>query len=176
MKSRLLILTLLLVSGCAKPRPDPRDIRSTDPELVPYVHNFESYLGHPVGDVPVAFVALPSPSVGLCVVYSTGEKEIKIDPTYWSHIGFDERTALVFHELGHCVLGRDHTSEILHSNVYGDVPVSFMYPYSFYNSHYADKGLWNYYVNELFTPSMVIKFKLANSDKDCVTYKEVKNE
>ena len=45
---------------------------------------------------------------GKCIKYSNGDKEVKIDGYYWKQYRNMEKEFLIFHELGHCFLGRDH--------------------------------------------------------------------
>ena len=47
-------------------------------------------------------------TLGQCKSYSNGSKEVVIDNFYWSRADDMEREYLVFHELGHCILGREH--------------------------------------------------------------------
>jgi len=47
-------------------------------------------------------------TLGQCKSYSNGSKEIVIDQPYWNQASDVEREYLVFHELGHCILGREH--------------------------------------------------------------------
>ena len=47
-------------------------------------------------------------TLGQCKSYSNGSKEIVIDEPYWNRATDTEREYLVFHELGHCILGREH--------------------------------------------------------------------
>ena len=47
-------------------------------------------------------------TLGQCQQYSDGTKEVVIDENYWKNLSNSEKEFLVFHELGHCVLGRDH--------------------------------------------------------------------
>ena len=47
--------------------------------------------------------------VGQCVTNANSDqKTIRIDQTYWSTATAMEREFLIFHELGHCYLGRTH--------------------------------------------------------------------
>ncbi len=46
--------------------------------------------------------------LGQCRVNSAEPDEVVIDEFYWNGIDDDEREFIVFHELGHCVLNRDH--------------------------------------------------------------------
>lgn len=47
-------------------------------------------------------------TLGQCKSYSNGSKEIVIDQPYWNQASDMEREYIVFHELGHCLLGREH--------------------------------------------------------------------
>ncbi len=50
-------------------------------------------------------------TLGQCKSYSDGSKIVTIDQGYWNRSSDIEREYVVFHELGHCVLGRDHSDE-----------------------------------------------------------------
>ena len=47
-------------------------------------------------------------TLGQCKSYSNSSKQIVIDQPYWNKADQMEREYVVFHELGHCLLGRDH--------------------------------------------------------------------
>ncbi len=47
-------------------------------------------------------------TLGQCKSYSNGSKQIFIDEPYWNRVDEIKREYLVFHELGHCLLDRDH--------------------------------------------------------------------
>lgn len=47
-------------------------------------------------------------TVGQCQTSDMGNKRVVIDGTFWNRYDFYEREFIVFHELGHCILGRDH--------------------------------------------------------------------
>jgi Zn-dependent peptidase ImmA (M78 family) len=50
-------------------------------------------------------------TLGQCKSYSDGSKQIIIDQPFWDKASDIEREYVVFHELGHCLLGRDHKDE-----------------------------------------------------------------
>ena len=51
---------------------------------------------------------------GQCLVYSGGlDPEISIDQNYWNEMNYDDRRAVLLHELGHCIAGRDHLNKHL---------------------------------------------------------------
>jgi hypothetical protein len=69
------------------------------------------------------FTAIGPKVVGVC--YSIDEwRLVTIRKSYWETIGPFQRKVLVYHELGHCLLGRDHDSTL----VDGFCPKSMMYP------------------------------------------------
>jgi len=47
-------------------------------------------------------------TLGQCKTYSNGSKTVIIDQPYWNQVNELQREYLVFHELGHCILNRDH--------------------------------------------------------------------
>lgn len=48
---------------------------------------------------------------GQCATYTDGSREIRINGDYWTRASLTEKEMLVFHELGHCVLGRGHDDD-----------------------------------------------------------------
>lgn len=48
---------------------------------------------------------------GQCQTYVNGNKAVVIDESYWSRSTKLKREFIVFHELGHCILDRDHLNE-----------------------------------------------------------------
>ena len=50
-------------------------------------------------------------TVGVCIEYSNGTTEILIRESSWNTFSLRQREILIFHELGHCHLNRDHKDE-----------------------------------------------------------------
>lgn len=71
---------------------------------------------------------------GLCTENSNQTPLILIDATFWATASDQGKEALVFHELGHCILQRSHV-KVVDSNY---VPASIMFPCA---SVYNDTGL-----------------------------------
>jgi hypothetical protein len=91
---------------------------SIEIEVEPYLETFETYcikynkdcsklntLSIKLGEIPPLFT-LTSNVVGLCDQNNT---QILLSREYWSNAIYLERELLVFHELGHCILMKEHT-------------------------------------------------------------------
>jgi hypothetical protein len=146
--------------GCAQQqdKSDPRDIHGINPAFTPYVQKFEAILGRSIGDIPIQFAPQGGNTIGVCEVWNSQYREIKIDPDYWNAspsyggpVDDDEKLSLIFHELGHCVLNRGHLdTSFVDSNNY-QVMNSWMNWYVFFNDSYPESK--SYYLNELFNPA-----------------------
>ena len=69
---------------------------------------------------------------------------IKIDRDYWNKASQYKRINLIFHELGHCVLGRDHVEW----KTPNECPPSFMH--NSIVSNYCLKKYYKNYLKEMF--------------------------
>lgn len=119
---RFLILTLLILStiGCGEERqPIVQEV-----EAIPYLKQFETDAARygitlTTADVSVVFVgesemwnpATLAYSQGICTVSSSG-LTIRLLKPYWNKAGIWTKRALMYHELGHCILGRRHSSSM----------------------------------------------------------------
>ncbi len=73
--------------------------------------------------------------------------EIVVNLQYWDHASEPSREGLMFHELAHCLLDREHTTRLV--NIGGRVvPESLMHPIVFSDEVYTT--FREYYVRELF--------------------------
>lgn len=159
MKSIIVCLSLVMVACGKVTTPDPRTITSTNPEFIPYIQMFEKLYGRKIGDIPIGFENIMRPTIGQCTRWTSGYKQIRIDPSYWQTASEPARIGLIFHELGHCELNRDHLDTVhYYSGIHiaGDIPDSIMYPYNFFNYSYEE--LSDYYFYELFhgkTPTLI---------------------
>jgi hypothetical protein len=151
-------------------------------EFVPYLHQFvkdsqglityEDLMG-----LDMSFENFTDTKAGTCL--RTGSKQvIKINRYWWlENTARRARLELIYHELGHCILDRNHTSPTSSKSWGGDVertffnwgvfrekpplsdgcPSSLMHPYILgldcINKHY------NYYIDELFGFEDTIKYK-----------------
>lgn len=80
---------------------------SIDPAFSSYISDFEAKVGVAVSDLDMRFNALKAPYLGVCI-HKTTTNEVQIDPAAWDRMEDPGRESLIFHELGHCVLGLSH--------------------------------------------------------------------
>lgn len=86
-----------------------------DGALLPFLHSFEqegmvrNYRPVYAPDlVNMRFDTLSGVISGQCKTYSDGRREVVISHRFWAKATFYEKEFLVFHELGHCLLDREH--------------------------------------------------------------------
>jgi len=118
----------------------------TSVALEPYLRTFEdraqSVQVEVKANVVAYFKELGGPA-GVCIKKGSA-RIIRIDPKVWEELSGVSREALMFHELGHCVLGRTHNEEI----GYDLQPVSLMYP-ALFSARQVEQDYWGY-IHELF--------------------------
>jgi hypothetical protein len=89
--------------------------RSVAPEFQTYLTDFEAdakRFGRDVNtdSISISFGDTGSPNNG--AICHTGSKEIIVQKALWDVDDDTERKIIVYHELGHCVLGLDHSTEL----------------------------------------------------------------
>ncbi len=113
-----LIITIFLLTSCYK---DPIAILNptypgVDPELWPHFQNFEKEAARRGINIDLSTENLTGEIdnihergvLGVCQYGSAINNHITIDEPFWNSSGSLYREFVVFHELGHCVLFRDH--------------------------------------------------------------------
>lgn len=85
-------------------------------------------------------------TIGYCVKDLIGGMTIKIHTPTWIAMNDYEREQLIFHELAHCLIGREHCSKIDNNG-----PISIMYPQGLDGQYY--KTYREELVDELFNIS-----------------------
>jgi hypothetical protein len=85
------------------------------------------------------------PTVGVCSTFSDGAERIMIDREFWDSSDNYGREELLFHELGHCLLKRDHCNLYVNRR-----PVSIMNEYTGSSIYYEINR--NTFIDELFSP------------------------
>jgi hypothetical protein len=141
---RLLLVSILGLTSCAAPE-------NTDGVFTQYMQSFNAaassvnskayaYVPITFGDTTVA----GSDVVGLC--YLSGSPRVLIDEDAWNTSSSPKREVVVFHELGHCVLGRQHRTDLSPD---GSRPMSIMFPYVLDADTYMQHR--QEYIKELFS-------------------------
>lgn len=127
----IFFLSIITLSGCGIPLPLQKDLvvkdlnavrqfATTNPVFSEYVQEFEQRGriimndgSFTVGDIPINFGDTENDSFqGVCFEYPDGTKEVIIRQSWWNGASDEYRESLVFHELGHCRLGRDHLDDV----------------------------------------------------------------
>ena len=126
------LIMLLLITGCGKNISDFLNINQpkfkkadTNPIFAPLIKSFESELGLTV-KVPIVLKRIEQKYAGVCLVYSNGYREIQINSDYWYSYTPEQKEQLVYHELGHCVLNKEHDNT-LRENCPNSIMRSYMF-------------------------------------------------
>ncbi len=133
--SRYIVLLAFILTGCGKLPPAPE--LTIDPQLKPYFERFCAEVGGDCSTVSGEFADLGSTYAGMCNY--TNPNSVQINAAYWERINDEDKEEVVFHELGHCLLGLGHDSRHLPDGC----PASIMYPSDFgwtgcYTKHRAE--------------------------------------
>lgn len=148
-------MVLLLLVGCGRP-PTPEEVAEFDP----YFQRFEAYsvqFGRATGgdtDVRIVFGELAPGVAGLCQQTTFQSPKVVVNRAVWNARSVASREALIFHELGHCLLGRDHRDEMKTEVRTSDgrersIPASLMNLRGVPGTIYFENK--EYYLRELFT-------------------------
>lgn len=113
---------MLLLYSCSK---DPITVINpsylgVDPELWPFFENFEKEAAFRGLNIDLSAENLTAEIdniqergvLGVCQYGSAINNHITIDEPFWNSSGSLYREFVVFHELGHCVLFRDHNESM----------------------------------------------------------------
>ncbi len=149
-----LLCLVLLLSGCGRD-PTLEEIN----EFSPYFQRFEAasaqYGRDTSGDsrVRILYGALHPGEVGVCEQGPFQAPRVLVSRPAWQARSEAGREALIFHELGHCLLGRDHKDDFAAlqrqkgRGIY--LPASLMNTRGVRAEYYAADR--SYYLKELFT-------------------------
>lgn len=112
-----------------------------------YVTAFEQEIGDKV-EINISYSPQEYPTIAICYYYynSPERNYIEVDQDSWNNSIESAREEIIFHELGHCILGRDHDNNMIKEY---SVPKSIMYPYVF---GFAFHEYRQYYTSELKNP------------------------
>lgn len=145
------LIFCLFLTGCNRDLPVSKMI-SIDPTFQTYVNDFVTEAknqNYPlsIDDISIHFdSSLDVTTLGECRRYSQGTPLILINQQDWPNENDVIHRVLLFHELGHCILNREHLNTLTNGIV-----TSIMYLYMQNSSMYSDN--WAYYMHELFYPT-----------------------
>lgn len=133
-------ILLLILSGCG---PNPLEVKFVEEDIKEHVRVFSQLYNNEV-NIEIRYAKLSLNVVGLCYSYSDGVNRIEIDKEEYESYSYYGKQQLIFHELGHCVLNRDHVSTKF--NWRGvEIPTSVMYPFAFGNFVYYNMNMTHYH-------------------------------
>ena len=103
--------------------PTIKEFTNVDQRLWSYFQDFESEAAMRGYDVDLNLMNVTGEIsgihdgnvIGTCSYGYRRPNAVTIDDTFWSRNGLLSREEVVFHELGHCILGRDHTEQIVNN-------------------------------------------------------------
>ena len=124
----LLFSAIMVFNSCAK-----EDLVETDEDLIPYFELFAEeaalrgfVVNYEAERIEGLLQDIPDVSIqGQCFHNEKKPKKVIIDIDYWDRASKFEKEFIIFHELGHCFLNRDHLDDanvdgscvsIMHSN------------------------------------------------------------
>lgn len=126
---------------------DPNNTEPTDSTFYSYIDSFEDLAKVEASSSPISFGLKDKTKAGVCYKYITnGEvvsKYVKINETEWKRLNENQKYNLIYHELGHCILNREHND-----NRQEYCPVSFMNS-SIMGEDCLERN-WLSYLEELF--------------------------
>ena len=118
-------------------------------------------------DVRINFSDLKLEYEGKCKLGKI--KQITINESLWQKLDTLQRELLIFHELGHCVLGRGHKNETFPTGECKSIMDGKEEDFECSNNYYCP--YWkSYYLDELFNPEQ----KSPSWYKDQITYFDIK--
>jgi len=144
--SRLVWGLFLLLAACGRV-----PTREEAQEFSPYVQRFAKYSqqrGRAVSaDISVVYGNLKGSHLGMCDEGFLRSSHVEINREAWRTASEATREMMLFHELGHCLLGRSHSDGVAKLKS-ATIPSSVMATHGVSGLIY--QKFQDYYLNELF--------------------------
>ena len=143
---KMLILILLVSCGKTVTKKEGSKL-NIHPLAQAYVASFEARAQRPITSLEITFREFDPGQTTLGYCQKGGKSPlIVINLNFWNKPWFSEadKEQLIFHELGHCILNREH----LNDTDSGGNPLSIMNYYHFSNLQYEND--YSSYIQELF--------------------------
>lgn len=145
---------IFIVLGCKPVDFANKRSHFIDSAVMPYYDRFNDETGIQPYKISAYLDKLPKEIGGICwtkfQVDNTMFRYIVFNADFWDYLNDLGKEQLVFHELGHCVLNRDHRKDLFKRTLLGRelIPASIMYPVAFgmedFYQEYRD-----FYIDEL---------------------------
>jgi len=125
-RSMLFFIVVFSISSCQQDFFNTQEEVPTHPlkgviaeELIPYFDTFQKEasdhgleIDYLRSDVTADFEVIDRGSVaGICTTNGHDLRHITIDQSFWNRASHLSREMIIYHELGHCVLGRGHRED-----------------------------------------------------------------
>lgn len=164
----LTLFLLAIATGCQRTQPDPEPAQYSVPaEVEPYVQRFRAEIQKrgqttATDNLIITFGQTRGEDVcGECRVQvgKTPRITLSTDPSCWQQANQNEREGLIFHELGHCLLARQHRSDRFPTGAYvslmnpDDVGVYATCRYPIGTDSCDKRPRRDYYLDELIDPA-----------------------
>lgn len=106
------------------------------------------YLDYPK-NANISFADLKGNTIGTCwhIPRFSEQFAIEISKSYWESASIENKTSVIYHELGHCMLNKSHVEKYIQLNG-KQCPSSIMHPTN--ELAYCLFENYNYYLDELF--------------------------
>lgn len=156
MKEVTFFFSLIFIIGCTYIEP-AQEAEITTNELDIYLQRFEDEAQQRQFQINLDEIELETTIqeidekgvAGICHYSSAHPNRITIDKTFWDNASEFMKEMVVFHELGHCVLGRGHREDATSRGFCKSIMQSGTGTCNLaYNSENR-----TYYINELFFPT-----------------------
>jgi len=161
---RIILLFLILVLASCGNKPENDNI---DPTFQPYIDHFTRLYGKSVA-LDMQFVddyGKDKFTVGQCTLFPKFKAYVTIKRSYWDRTSTPGKHQLVFHELGHCLLGYGHRNELMANPIgspFAESPKSIMNSNTLNSEFYANNI--EEYLREFGDPSYNPIFKWTYED------------
>ena len=122
-RSIVFLLFVIIISSCQQDLTDQEDSQISgvdiDSELAPYFIIFQEEasnhglnIDYESSNVSAEIIQIDEGSVaGTCSTNGHDLRHITIDQSFWNRASPLLREMVIFHELGHCILGRGHSED-----------------------------------------------------------------
>lgn len=150
MKMLIIFFISLMTVGCMQ---EPKLIYSIDSEFAPHLEVFKAEAqqrGIPmnINNLVMRFTKAFDKSETLAQCQYGTTPTILVGLDFWNYSDPKTREQVIFHELGHCILGRGHLDDSVNLGGYNIIPKSIMSTLLFSTTYYDHNR--TYYIDELF--------------------------